>query len=286
MTVTIASEPAPGKPRNEDIAFFLDGLACVLDGASLPREMSCGHDSAWYVRALAKHLIAAYTEEPSSALTEVLREAIDRGTGEHERQCEQATGATRASGPGSGDPMRAAATVVLARRRGESLDYLVLCDSALLVAGEEGPRVVTDERISRLPLRAGERIQDLLAAGGGYGEEYQRLVAEQVRELDAYRNVEGGYWIAADDPAAADQALTGTVPAGEVALVTDGVSRAVTALGVYSEWDALMNALRREGPRSVIAGVRAAERADPEGRLRPRGSPYDDATALVWRPER
>lgn len=273
VTVTIASRGRPGKARNEDIAFFVDDLACVLDGASLPRETSCGHDSAWYVRVFARHLVAAYLQDSSAGLADIVREAIRRSAREHWESCER-----------SGDPMRAAATVVLTRRRGSVLDYLVLCDSALLIDGAQGVQVVTDERIAALPLRAGIRIHEMLAAGRGYGAEYEQLVRELVLELDPHRNVEGGYWIASDDPGAADRALLGTAPLSDVALVTDGVTRAVTALGVYGCWGELLHALRDAGPESVIEAVRRAEHQDPHGRSHPRGSPYDDATALVWQP--
>lgn len=271
VTVTIASEPRPGNRRNEDLALFVDDLACVLDGASLPRAAPCGHDSAWYVRVLAKYLVAAYAEDSRGDLTELLREAIRRSVGEHAVHCDHPE-----------EPMRAASTVVLTRRGGRWLDYLVLCDSALLIDGEGGPHVVTDERIAELPLRAGARIRGLLARGGGFGQEYTALLDQQVRELDTHRNAEGGYWVAADDPAAADEAITGSVGLADVALVTDGSTRAVTALGSYADWGELMRDLHESGPEPVIAGVRRAERADPEGYRWPRGTPYDDATALVW----
>lgn len=272
MTVTIASEPRPGKRRNEDLAMFVDDLACVLDGASLPRVSPCGHDSAWYVRVLAKYLVAAYAEEPRGDLTELLREAIRRSAGEHAVDCERPD-----------ETMRAASTVALTRRSARRLDYLVLCDSALLIDEKGGPRVVSGERIAGLPLRAGTRIRQLLARGGGYGQEYTALLHQQVRELDAHRNVEGGYWVAADDPAAADEAITGSTGLADVALVTDGVTRGVTALDLYSGWDGLLRDLREAGPEEVIAGVRRAERGDPEGYRWPRGTPFDDASALVWK---
>lgn len=276
----MVTEPRPDKGRGEDVGFFVNGFAGVLDGASSPRECppGCYHDSAWYARVLAGNLLSENAGRPHTALTELLREGISRTAHDHLTRC--------------GGPLRAASTVVLARlAEDDVIEYLVLCDSALLVAagdrdgGTGRTQVVTDDRVARLPLRTSREIRELLASGAGYGPEYRSLLREQAEELDSYRNVEGGYWVAAEDPDAADHAIVGTVQSSvpAISLVSDGVTRAVEPLRIHRDWDQLMRDLCLAGPEKVIAMVREAERADAEGHTRPRMTWSDDATAVVWR---
>jgi hypothetical protein len=104
----------------------------------------------------------------------------------------------------------------------------------------------------------------------------------------AARNVPGGYWIAAEDPEAAAQALAGTYPIGSspgearrLALLSDGFARAVTIFGVHADWQDLLSALVSDGPASCITPLRSAEDADPEGLRFARTSASDDASVIV-----
>lgn len=82
------------------------------------------------------------------------------------------------------------------------------------------------------------------------------------------------------------EALTGSVPLAGVAglaLLTDGASRLVDTFGLL-DWRALLNLLHTQGPQALIARVRDAERADPDGRRWPRSKRHDDATVITWQP--
>lgn len=86
------------------------------------------------------------------------------------------------------------------------------------------------------------------------------------------------------DPDAASQATTGTIALDGlrgVALLSDGATR-LTDLYHQTDWPGLMQVLRDQGPAALIVRVRAAEEADPAGRLWPRYKSRDDATALYW----
>jgi hypothetical protein len=298
-SVVVVTEPRPEKGRGEDVGFFVNGFAGVLDGASSPRERppGCYHDSAWYARALAGNLLSENATRPDDTLIDLLRESIRRTAHDHVTRCR--------------GPLRAASTVVLARHAkaskgmagveraasraegfpSELIEYLVLCDNALLVAAPDRDgnasriQVVSDDRVAQLPLRTSREIRDLLASGKGYGPEYEALLREQAEELDSYRNVDGGYWVAAEDPNAADHAIVGAVPTSvqTICLVSDGVTRAVEPLRIYRDWDGLMRDLSLAGPEKVIAMIREVERADAEGHTHPRMTWSDDATAVVWR---
>ena len=150
-------------------------------------DTGCGHGPAWYVRRLGAHLVdAARLEVP---LADVLAAAIARVRDDHGSGCDLA------------HPGTPQATVCLLRVRPEAVDYLVLSDCSLVLDRGGEVEMITDLRAEHTsqPLR-----EAALAGGRPYGSEnrearLRRLVAAQRR----YVNRDGGYWIAAADPAAA-----------------------------------------------------------------------------------
>jgi hypothetical protein len=68
-----------------------------------------------------------------------------------------------------------------------------------------------------------------------------------------------------------------------VALISDGVSRSVTHLGIHPTWADLLEALFDHGPQASIDAIRRVERADPQGRRFPRTAVSDDASAIALR---
>jgi hypothetical protein len=102
------------------------------------------------------------------------------------------------------------------------------------------------------------------------------------RALRRARNRPGGYWVAAADPQAASQAVTGSLPATSLqraVLLSDGASRLVD-LFELATWEELLALLDESGPDELVRQVRMAEAADTEGRQWPRTKRSDDATAV------
>ncbi|MEU8269387.1 hypothetical protein AB0B89_19795 [Sphaerisporangium sp. NPDC049002] len=88
-----------------------------------------------------------------------------------------------------------------------------------------------------------------------------------------HHNRDGGFWVAAPDPLAAEQALTGTLPADQIraaALLSDGASRFVDRFGLAT-WRQVLDILAQDGPAELIRQVRQAERSDLHGKRWPRG---------------
>ncbi|TYK48272.1 hypothetical protein [Actinomadura decatromicini] len=98
------------------------------------------------------------------------------------------------------------------------------------------------------------------------------------------RPITGGPYYAAADPAVADEAITGTVPAAElsrVLLLTDGATRLADMFGV-TDWKGLADlASGAAGPAALIERTREVERTDPRSVRWPRGKVHDDATVAV-----
>jgi hypothetical protein len=99
------------------------------------------------------------------------------------------------------------------------------------------------------------------------------------------RNRHGGYWMAGDDPRAALHSLTGrytvantAAGARRVALLSDGIERAITHLHLYGD---LLDSLFDPGTLATITRIRHAELADPHGARHPRTTPSDDASAIT-----
>jgi hypothetical protein len=168
--------------------------------------------------------------------------------------------------------------VVLLRALEERADYLALADATLLLDGVDGLQVVSDERVNQL---AGKERAAANQVPTGSALKLRRRV-QLTRALRRARNRPGGYWVAAADPQAASQAVTGTLPGKSLqraALLSDGASRLVDPFELAT-WEELLALLDENGPDELLRQVRAAEAVDPEGRQWPRTKRSDDATAV------
>ncbi|MFJ8585146.1 hypothetical protein ACIRD2_10870 [Streptomyces sp. NPDC093595] len=269
----------PGDPErpNEDWASVAvpasgrGGAVVVLDGVTpLAGDVGCVHPVPWFTARLGGALTELSASRPDLTLSAILTEAIRRTADAHRGTCDLSHVRT---------PQ---ATVVLARWDTASLEHLVLSDSVLLLESPDGSvRAVRDDRLDRLPPGA--------------------LATQEIADATV-RNREGGFFTAAADPSVAARAVTGRTPLHEVralAALTDGATR-WTERFAAGDWADCFGVLRKEGPRGLIARVRALETADAGGtagaaraagaveaveevartRLRRRGKQHDDATAV------
>lgn len=130
MQVSWASEPVPGRDwPNEDFVAAADGAVVLLDGCSLPpgTDLGCVHGTAWYARILGLEMLTRMLDGPQgapdrgNALRGLLADSIDAVAGRHGRSCDLR------------HPATPAATIVALRARAETVEYLVLADSTLLL---------------------------------------------------------------------------------------------------------------------------------------------------------
>ena len=269
MRVLLASEPGSADRPNEDFAAAVPGAAVLLDGAGFPSawKTGCVHGTAWYARTLGG-LLAAGASDNTVPLPEVLGRGIEQVRAMHAGTCDLR------------NPATPQATVIMARRAREMLEYLVLCDSVLLLQVGNGPaRPVTDHRLDTIASRL--RAECGVTAETRRDDPARRASSERI---EAARNQPGGFWLAAADPAAASQAITGTEPVADLAaaaLLSDGVTRLADRYHLAT-WDQLTAILADEGPTGLIRRVRKAESTDPHGARWPRGKICDDATAVWW----
>ncbi|MGW4502362.1 hypothetical protein ACWENR_27615 [Micromonospora sp. NPDC004336] len=270
MRVRSASAPPPGRPVNEDLVFRIGPLVGVLDGATVPEgfDTGCVHGPSWYVRHLAARLGLAEAARPTATLMSNLAAAILAVRSDHGDVCDLDHPGTPSS------------TVCLLRDGGDHLDYLVLCDSPLVLDAGGRVGVVTDDRLATATAELRATVAAVPAGSADRTTRFRQAVAVQRERM----NRTHGYWVAAADPDAAFHAVTGTLPlrgpgaVRRAALLSDGASALVEQFGLL-DWAGLLDVASAEGPGALVDRVRAAERDHPD-RLR-RHKPADDASVVL-----
>jgi hypothetical protein len=253
MRIESATDPGTPAGPNEDFVSFAAGGAkpggslVVLDGVTPPHDgAGCAHSVPWYVAGLGGAMIELTVSQPDLPLDACLANAIEQVAASHASACDLS------------HPLTPQATVIAVRWDPDTVEHLVLCDSTLLIEDPDGAvTAVLDDRLDRL--RAAGEVSE------------------------AQRNVEGGFFTAAADPAAAARAVTGRTPRSSVravAALTDGAARIVEVFREL-DWSGVLAALREDGPEALIRRVRTAEAADRAGARFPRGKTSDDATAAL-----
>jgi hypothetical protein len=259
----MATSAGSASQPNQDFVGAVPGAVVLLDGAGIPgTESICSHGVAWYTHRLGGALLGRLSKGDGRDLAAILAATIGEIADDHRGTCD----ITNPSSP--------QATVLIIRAHEGRLDYLLLADSFLVLDEIGGdPKVITDERevtarrIATAPL-------DGVPAGT---PEYDRVRDSCIEALWARRNQPGGYWIAKDDPHAAEEAVTGSRPLDDLAsvsLLSNGASRIVSPYGL-TEWHRVLELLGADGPTEIIRRVRLAEAGMSAG---PDGSIPDDAT--------
>jgi hypothetical protein len=271
MHIAFATQPAADGALNEDFIAATTQLVILLDGASVPEglETGCRHGTAWYVARLGTRLLEELTSQPGQLLTDALATAIHGVAGLHADTCEL------------DHPGAPSAALALLREADETVDYLVLADTTILLDATSDFLVVSDDRLAQVAVTEHSAMHQ--EATGTVS--HQRRYADLVTELRRHRNQAKGYWVASSTPDAAYQALTGSIPRLEVrraALLSDGATRLADRFGVMA-WPRVFDLLAREGPSSLIMQTREAESSDPNGRRWPRSKRHDDASAVICR---
>lgn len=262
--IQFSCRPGSSERSNEDwcggTSTSVGDLLVVLDGVTTPGDTGCRHGTPWYVNQLGVNLLQL-SSDTSKSLTDALAEAIKRVTHLHADTCDIAHRGTPA------------AAVAIARSSAAHLDYLVLADTTVAITRTDGVHTVSDSRVSAVTEKdATEALRHPIGT-----PEHAAAVRRMSTNQQAYRNRPNGYWVAASDPKAADQAIAGEVDdALDVALLSDGASRSVD-LFEQSTWKGVMKLLSQDGPEALIDRVRARERQDPSGRTWPRFKTSDDA---------
>jgi hypothetical protein len=272
MRVAMATSPGHlGRP-NEDFVGAVPGAVALLDGAGIPgTESICRHGVAWYSHTLGATILGRLSRELGTDLVAALADSIEEVSGRHRHTCDIA------------DPSSPQSTVAIIRFGQARVDFLVLADVyVVLDSSDADPHVVTDPREVSVRSECSSVLRGLPTAT----PEYERARLAVIDALRARRNQPGGYWIAKDDPHAATQAVTGSVPLahlGGAALLSNGASRIVDPYRL-AQWPAVLDLMRTTGAEEILRRVRDAETEARVGGSVPDTRLPDDATVAYCEP--
>jgi hypothetical protein len=254
ITVVSADTQPGGSTPNEDLYLTGADWALVLDGVTRPPGDGCVHDVPWYVESLAGHLASGLSR--SLDLRAVLAEAITAASDSHRDTCDLGNG------------LSPAAQVAIVRHCGGLVEYLVLGDATVVWQLEGAdPEAVCDDRADHL-------------SGPPEPVEINGIRRYPLDYVASVRNRPGGFWVASTDPGAADEALTGSLPADRLAsamLLSDGLTRLVERFDW--SWQEVLDAAEKLGVSALIDEVRRSEIESP--RRSSRGKSHDDATGVL-----
>lgn len=273
MRVTIATQAAAPGRASEDYAVATDDLVVLLDGATVPDGMAtgCSHGTRWFVRQLGAEIFTTLSRRPEQTLTEGVAKAIEHLSARHGHTCDIT------------HPNHTSAAVAVLRERPDEFQYFVLSDATIVLDTTDGIRAITDDRLHHV---ATDRRRALTATRLGTPEHKQARTA-LIDELRQLRNTEAGFWVATTDPAAAHQALTGSIARPSVrraAVLSDGASSLVDRFNLAT-WPEALSTIATDGPHTLIRRIRTVERSDPNAIRWPRAKPHDDATAVLCTPD-
>lgn len=262
--ITRSAQLAAGS--DEDRVTTTDNSVIVLDGATAhdPTRPQAGK----YVDELGKQL---RQRVPNSY---DLRAAVAQSISATSEQLHLIPGSSPSS------------TVAIVRVTADTVDLLVLGDSAVIVGTVDGnEHVLIDDRLARIDLPESRIYRDRLSTGAGYDDEHGVLLQELQRAEGRQRNQPGGFWIAEADPIAATHALTSSYDRTQVAwavAATDGAFDLLPSLGI--SWHTVAD---MTGPElhELLRRCHAWEaETDPEGQALPRAKRHDDKSVVVIHP--
>ncbi|WP_345606189.1 hypothetical protein [Pseudonocardia adelaidensis] len=259
----------PGAETSTDRVIVTPDAVIVLDGASAYLPSAIGPGT--YAETLGRNIAAELHQAPGTPIANAVAEAIRRTS----EQLDLRPGASPSS------------TVAILRARPDAADLYVLGDSPIHYGIGHRQHSLTDDRLSAVATPEREHYRAQLRAGHGYDDAHHAALVHLQRTQQQARNVEGGYWIAETDPAAAHHALTTSVERDMIewaVLATDGAADLIEHAGhrwhrIAQYDDAQLTAL--------LARVHEWEdTSDPDGRHLPRAERHDDKTiaalASIW----
>ena len=258
----------PAGPSNEDRYCIQANFAIVLDGASAFRAV---HPSvSQYVDALLKHLrIQLLSSQYDHDTARLVRTAINSTVSELRL--------TRETTPAS--------TVNICRRIGGSWYMYLLGDSpSVVVMSDHEVKTFVDERLVLATGRHLEGYQNRLSIGTGFDAQHFDMLRRMQEHQYLVRNSDAGYWIAADDPDAADRGIQIELPTDGVLAIfmcSDGAFESVARIDDFG-WVQAVNSTEST-LMGLLERAHTLEIMDPEGMLYPRAKIHDDKTILLVR---
>lgn len=279
FNLSISSKKNPNKAHNEDLVGFSNNLFWLLDGATIPENMSIinGCDAIWLVNQISYHLNLNSINNQKKSLEEILEDSLKGVQKDFYSK-------SRLDFEEIKNFYIPSATLTLVRVLDDFIEYLVLGDSTVLIATETSFIEVTDKRLKTVAIEERQNIIDHIAKGFRYTDKtIKELHQKLVQKEQSLLNIEGGYWMTSIEPDAAKHSIQGKIEYGDtarIALLSDGLTRAYTHFSICDSWENLLKYLQDYGIESCILKVREYEKEDISGISFKRTKSSDDASGL------
>lgn len=260
LTIEIAQLPGGNGP-SEDRIFVTPNAVIVLDGATQVHKLE--RDGGWIAHQLGQRLADGLTRAPDVPLVDLLEDSMIDLVAEYQLR------------PGESP----STTVNIVRCTEGTVDVLVLCDSPVALLGTDDQlEVVRDDRLRDL-LRTIKRPP-------GRRDMTDPAWRAAVDQLEAQRNVPGGFWAASASPQAARQARLVSRPIDRIAAtlsMTDGVAVGMDEYRAPTSWRDAVSLALSHGPEALLGAVHATELQDQDCIRWPRTKIHDDKALALLR---
>jgi len=185
--VHIEAATLAGGDNNQDRYAYGDGWAFVLDGATSYSDTPPVHDGGWYAERLKNALVPRLTKNPDRPTVDIVADSIREAASAHH--------------PGQGPCPTS--TIALARWDADQVELYVLGDSYACALTDDGPVILTDDRLSKIGVGLRTLYRQRLREGYGFDDRHREILEALQRVEAAHRNRRGGYWIAGEARSAA-----------------------------------------------------------------------------------
>jgi hypothetical protein len=266
VQIALASLRSPDAAASEDFVIATQNVLVVLDGTSSPPEITTGciHSAAWFVHRLGVAILDCFTMDMDSTPSMNLAQAITNLNSYHIATCDIM------------HPRNPSSAVAVLREREETIDFLVLGSTIVLLDEPGAVRMVSD-------IRAGVEPQVEYQKQTGSATDDLRS-PESASQIFQHNHIDWMHPVGTN-PFVADHALTGVVHRRNLrraAVLSDGAVRLANDSGLV-DWSRFLDRLEDDGPGALIDRLRHFERSEQDQQHKVPADASHDATAAVCR---
>lgn len=270
MQVEFASRRSANAATNADFVSATPNVVVVLDGSSSPPGLAtgCVHSASWFVYRLGIELLKCFTMEINSASSDLLMQAITNVNSFHIATCDIM------------HPGNPSCAVAVLRERDETIDFLVVGSTIVLLEEIDYIRVVSDAQLDNV-------------AGARHKEAYQKRIAyaadrlrppEPASPVSQYGHIDWKRPVSTS-LLAVDHAMTGNTDRRSVhraAVLSDGAAQLANESRLV-DWRRFLDQLEEDGPEALIDQSLQIGRSEQDRQHTEIANEHDNVTAVVCR---
>lgn len=254
---------------NEDIAYFNENFAYVIDGATGlngKNLISDTSDARWFVDFWDEYLKASLNS--SKSILDIVKLGIDKVYDKYFASVNKDL-ITKLDLP--------SAAIAIVRIYNNSLEYFILGDCTIVIKNDDKLKFIVDNRLAPFDNKIFKKMRKIKDDTLDHNQ-LKSLLMDDIVANRLKKNTEDGYWILGFDKDAVYNAVYGTYNLShmeELAIMTDGFGAIVEKYHLLSSREAFS-----AGIENAIKKLRDFEKSDIDGKQVPRFKIMDDATCI------